>query len=235
MQARRITAKMKKHVLKLARKEWGEDKRPPQSLYDAFAELQTRQETVELNWDPWLIAFSQPRVEHVAKASLEREGFECYYPVGKHVTTPPMRTLPSKTRHKRRYEVREEARPVLRSYLFIRRLFGGYDLDNLYELNGVGGICHFGDYVATLPDYEIELLRLAEGYGRFNTYNVSNTGAYRLAVATLADHPDPRSKWTGQTRMIGRLDESDRTIQFIESVGRVIRVIQTAQQLPATR
>lgn len=172
--------------------------------------------------DPWLIGYSKANCEHIAKASLERHGFECWYPVRKIITMKPARNLPSKTRHRRRLEVSERVVAVLPGYLFMRRLLADCDARALYELPGVGGLCMFGAEVATLPDYEIEMLRLAESDGRFNSYDASVPGTYRLSV-----HPDPH--WTGisrTARKIGQgLDKSGNFVQFSEAFGRVLRVI----------
>lgn len=179
-------------------------------------------EFIEPCLDPWLIAYSRPRQEHIAKTSLEREGFECWYPLRKIVSTRPLRTISSKTRHRRRFECVEKVEPVLRGYLFIRRLFGWFDLGRIYELSGCGGLCKFGQEDATVQDFHVELLRLAEADGRFNEYHTTVPITYRLSMK-----PDPR-QWTGTSRLIGRVDRRNKSLQFREEFGRVLRFLEGA-------
>jgi hypothetical protein len=172
-------------------------------------------------FDPWLIGYSQPRSEHIAKASLEREGFECWYPIRKVVSTVPARKLPSKTRHRRRFEVTERVEPVLVGYLFIRRLRGSFDLQTAYELHGVGGLCRVGGQYASLQDHEIEIIRLAEADGKFNIYHETVPGPYRLSLDI-----DPRTYVGATTRDLGsRLDKSGEETVFTEKLGRVLRKV----------
>lgn len=186
---------------------------------------------VEMNcFDPWLIAYSRARSEHIAKSSLEAEGFECWYPLRKVVATRPQRSLPSKTRHRRRFEVVERTEPVLGGYLFIRRLHGSFDLNSTRELHGVGGLCLLGGRQATLSDVDIEILRIAEADGRFNVYHAAVPGPYLMGM-----NVDPRylplanlgPQYAGSTRNLGtRLDKFGNEVHFVEQLGRVIRRIR---------
>jgi len=179
--------------------------------------------------DAWLLVYSHPHAQHIARASLEREGFEVFYPLRKVVMRRPSASLPSKTRHRRRFEIIERIEPVLGCYLMLRRLCGVFDLGRLRELHGVGGLCHIGKTVATIRDYEVELLRLAEAHGRFNIYHASVPGTYRVAIEIdprVADSKTERGNWHGVTRTTGRLDGTIRTMIFREELGRVIRLIE---------
>lgn len=173
--------------------------------------------------DPWLIGYSQPRCEHIAKSSLEREGFEVWYPIRKVVSTKAARHLPSKTRHRRRFEVVERVEPVLQGYLFLRRLRGVFDLQRAYELHGVGGLCRGGGQHASLQDYEVEIIRLAEADGKFNTYATTVPGPYRLSVDV-----NPRTYLGITSRDLGsRLDKSGDEVVFTEQLGRVLRKVRS--------
>lgn len=192
--------------------------------------------------EPWLIAYSRPRAQAVAKQSLERIGYECWYPIRKIVTTRPLRTISSKTRHKRRYEAVERFEAALGCYLLIRELRPVTMTCNLYELDGVGGICRFGEKAAMLTDFQVEMLRLAEADGKFNEYAVSVPFGYR--VSAMADprptfekkqqDKNPR-QYNGCGRDLGhRVDRYGESVHFVERLGRVLRLIQTAQP-PATQ
>lgn len=190
------------------------------------------------SFDPWIIGYAAPQSEHIAKASLEREGFEVWYPIRKIVTTRPQRSLPSKTRHRRRHEVLERLMPVLSGYLFIRRLTGNYDLGLLRELAGVNGLCRFGEIIATLADFEIEILRLAEADGRYNSYDAAVPNTHRVwsADPRMTDEkasPHLRSRWSGAQAPNGRFDKIGKSAHFVEEFGRVLRFVKSIQQ-PAT-
>jgi hypothetical protein len=188
-----------------------------------LADLASEPDDLEINcFDPWLIAYARPRQHDVAKHSLEREGYECWYPVRKVISFKPARNLPSKTRHRRRFEVVEKIEPVLGSYLFIRQIRPVAVGCPLYELNGVGGLCQFGGITALMRDYDIELIRLAEANGKFNVFHENVPTVRRLAVT-----PDPRA-YTGETRLIGRLDHVGESVQFIASLDRVLRKVRAA-------
>jgi hypothetical protein len=195
-----------------------------------LADLAVVEMTEVACFDAWLLAYSHPHAQHIARASLEREGFEVFYPLRKVVMRRPSASLPSKTRHRRRFEIIERVEPVLGCYLMLRRLCGAFDLGRLRELHGVGGLCHIGKTAATIRDYEVELLRLAEAHGRFNVYHASVPGTYRVAIEIdprlTTDGKAERDRWNGVTRMIGRLDGVARTMVFRQELGRVIRLIE---------
>ncbi len=113
------------------------------NLY-TLSEFVTSADTEIICLDPWMIGYSKPRAQRAAKQSLERVGLECWYPIRKRASMRPQRTLPSKTRHKRRFELVEKIDSVLGGYIFIRRLRRDYDLGMVHELPGVGGLCRFG-------------------------------------------------------------------------------------------
>jgi Transcription termination factor nusG len=187
--------------------------------------------------DDWWVGYSLSNAQHIAQQALGREGFECWYPIRKVVSRRPASSLPSKTRHKRRFEMIERTEPVLGSYLFIRRLFGTFDLAELYKLPGVGSICRLGPGIASIKDWEVELLRLAESRGRFNVFHVSVPGAYRVAIEPdprLADPSDRAAPYVGTTRWPRRsLDDSARTLVFVQDLDRIVRIIQECS--PAQR
>jgi hypothetical protein len=165
--------------------------------------------------DDWQLAYSLPNCQHLACQSLVRVGFEAWYPIKKIVARKPQSRLPSKTRHARRFELIERTAPVFATYLFARRRGGAFDPGAIRELHGMGGWCRLGDAIATIKDFEIELLKLAESRGRFNEFHVSVPGAYRLAV-----DPDPRP-WVGVTRAPG----DRQTMAFCAELAHVCELV----------
>ena len=201
---------------------------------NGLSDLARQELGIEVNClDRWLIAYSRGRSEHIAQHSLGHAHWECFYPLRKVVTMKPARSLPSKTRHRRRFEVVEKIEPVLGGYLFIRPLRRDCDISHLYELQGVGGICRLGDRIATLQDWEVELMRLAEADGKFNIYHQAVPGTYLVSM-----HIDPRpdfekKQYEGKSRLSCRLDESEKTVQFRDELGRVLRFIHSTERIAA--
>lgn len=124
------------------------------------------------NFERWYIVRSQPNCEAKAAEYLKRENFEVFYAKRQVVMTVPIpaNRISSKTRHRRRSETREviTTYPIYPGILFARRIFGGYDLSQSFDMPGVIGLCCFGETPATVEDYTVELLRLAEARGKFS-------------------------------------------------------------------
>lgn len=182
-------------------------------------------------FDPWLIMRVKTGQEAKAKESLMREGFEVYYPSWREIVsvTIPAEKISSKTRYRRRSERREieRVRLLYPGYQFIRRLFGCFDIFRAYELTGVTGLCCFGETPATLPDYMIELMRLEAAQGENDEWRPSVKiqdirAAKRQRARQERGEPIPQRP---RTREVGRLDESGRTVLFIEELGRITRII----------
>lgn len=184
---------------------------------------------------PWCVARSDPsacfgltRALGAAKHSLEREGFESWWPTYEVTVTPPLASLPSKTRHRARLMARREVKPLLGAYFFMRRLWGDFGLGDLWQLQGVSGVCQFGEHVALIPDYEVELLRVACAKGKFDQVQVGAVqGRYPHSI--VYEHLAAER----EGRMIKEVDESGRLVQFFEKLGRVVQVVTSSAQ--ATR
>ena len=184
------------------------------------AEPTADRETV-LCWDPWWIARTAPNCEALAKKGLEREGFEVYYPRGKTVRAIPKNQLPSKTRHKRRYEFRESYRSIFTGYVFLRRLTGHFELFCLHEIPHVAGVCTFGGAPAAVEDYVIERIRAEEARGEFDDYDGRSIKNGQHLTPIESDR-----RWTGETKLRGALVHCGRIIYFVERFGRVTRFMQ---------
>ncbi len=164
--------------------------------------------------DPWWIVRSKPNLEDHARGALEREGHEVYYPKAKHLTVDavPLRFLTGSKRNARpKPKLLEVVRPAWRGYLFVRRILGAYDPGRFWELQGVMGLCLFGEVPATVSDHEIEGIRRREARGEF-------------------DIADGRA-----LSIVGRLDKGDHTVLFRETVGRITRVIVSNQDTIPSR
>lgn len=176
---------------------------------------------------PWWIARAKPNAHKQAKESLNREGFEVWYPKAKIIKHPALNTLPSKTRHRLRHATIESERPVFGPYLFIRRFRDNYDVYRLYELTGVSGICTCGEDLVMVSNADIEYLRLRESDGAFNEHHT--VSKFRLNAPGMVDpmaqkphHPAPR--------VLSSLDTGTERILFVESLGRVTRLIASIEQ-----
>ena len=171
---------------------------------------------------PWWIARASPNSHEVAKRSLTREGFEVWWPRAKIVRHPALSTLPSKTRHRLRHMTIETERPVFGAYVFFRRMLGNYDIRRLHELLGVAGICTRGGDLLAISDMDIENLRVREAKGQFDKHETTSKFRYdsrkmHNPTAMLAHYVEPK--------IIGRLDVDGELVLFLESLGRVTRII----------
>lgn len=180
-----------------------------------------------LCFDPWAIARCHPTSHRRAAEALRREGFEVWYPAGRVLSMMPMRFIGPKKRKRKQLVLREDVRTPYGDYLFIRRLFGTFDENRLYDLDGVLGLCVTDEgYTLMVHDYQIELLRLEEFDGVYDRINyphrISET---QLALAEIKQTDAAKERLSGTRRVVNVLDESRRTIQFIEQFGRIARVV----------
>lgn len=203
-------------------------RKPMERLDAAFAALMPQPEpALELHaLDRWNIGRTKWQWQNarVARTSLEREGFEPYSPEWCETLTPPLAKLPSKTRHRARLMVRHVWRPLLPGLIFFRRQWGQFDPYRVYELDGMRGACCFGSHLATVADYEIELLRLRVANLEFDRERM---GSSRLRY----DRPafgDPRELGKTAARVLKEIDVDGRLVQFIDQLGRITRVITSS-------
>jgi hypothetical protein len=134
-----------------------------------------------------------------------------------------MSMISSKTRHRRRKEVMEIGRvlPIFPGYIFVRRMYGGFDIFQAYELTGVIGLCCVGDRAAEVEDFIIESLRLDEARGKYDDRSVSDDRRHvRMAVRNYFK----RAVNKNPQRIVGTLDESSGSTLFVEELGRVTRI-----------
>ena len=182
-------------------------------------------------FDPWWIARCKPKSHHCAKEALTREGFEVWFPQGRLLSKMPDRYVGPKRRKQKQLVLREEVRTPYGDYLFLRRLFGSFSLMRLFDLNGLYGICLTGETPATLNDYEIEMLRLAEYDGKFDRCDQSITAKQlRLAEIRKTKAASDRGITDAITHTI--LDTTRQTLLFVEVFGRITRVVAGAGDLP---
>lgn len=193
-------------------------------LAAAFAELGPQQEPLELHsMDPWLIGQCHSGAHERAKRSSEREGFECWWPEWCEIKTPPLSTMSSKTRHKAHLMVSQRFWPLLGTYVFMRKMWGDFSAVRLYDLDGMSGLCMFGEHVAKAEDYEIELLRLKTAQHKFDH---TDRGTARLRYNTPSFGKYERG--TSPAKLLGSVDESGRLVQFFRKLGRVTRIITSS-------
>jgi hypothetical protein len=175
-------------------------------------------------FDAWWIARCKPNSHGSAKHALMREGFEVWYPQGRLLSRMPDRYVGPKKRKQKQLVLREGVRTPYGDYLFLRRLFGSFSLMRLFDLNGLYGICLTGEVAATILDYEIEMLRLAEYDGKFDRCDVTVTAKQlRLAEIRKTKPADDRGISEPITHTI--LESTRQTLLFVESFGRITRVV----------
>jgi hypothetical protein len=189
-------------------------------------------------FDPWIIVRSEPNREHAAHCSLRREGFECWYPAGRRLKQLPQRFISSKTRHKKRHVVLEELRLPYPGYLFIRRMTQASQsaiMWRLYELDGVLGVCTFGEHLAIAEDYEIQMLRFKEDLGTFDLWDLS-INAKEFGLAEVRRSEAAKERWDKPPKLLGTLDSNrSGSLHLVEAFGRITRVIAASGDLHIPR
>lgn len=186
-------------------------------------------------YDPWLIGRAEPNRERRARESLMRDGFECWYPAGRRMSALPQRFISSKTRHKKRHVLVEDVRMPYPGYLFMRRLTAVRPLPDLYELTGVLGICTFGEQIATIEDYRIEMMRIHEDAGFYDeaSRTLPNMSERDWALAEIRQTDAAKDRWSKRARTLGRLDSNQRGgLHLVEEFGRITRIIAATGDIP---
>jgi hypothetical protein len=190
-------------------------------------------------FDPWLIAKSEPNREHAAYKSLRREGFEAWFPAGRKIKKQGQRFVSSKNRHKKRHVLVEDLRLPYAGYVFFRRLTVASmarDLLGLWQLDGVLGVCMFGEHFAIAEDYEIEMLRFKEDIGSFDVWEVDGVSAKDFQLAEIRRSEAARERWETPPELLGTLDTNQgRGLHLVEAFGRITRVIAATGDIEMRR
>lgn len=202
--------------------EWRVPRDMPKPIRDVLqAMLDEKLPVEDYSHDPWWIARVAPNAYRTAAESLKREGFESYSPTYKVIGPLPLRHIPPKKRHQAALYKREIRRRQFDGYMFIRRMFGHFDINRLFDLEGCGAVVRSAGSIALIPDYDIELMRLIEADGSMNEVQVETYKGYK--VTKLDDQ-----QWVGTSKIVGRLDGSTKTVIFVERMGRIARLITEA-------
>lgn len=225
----RTKAQATEHYLNIARENFGDDWTKPKPLALVFEALTAKPDGQVYSMEPWYLARYEPQMEKTAIDSLNREGFECWYPTFKDVRQLALRKIPPKKRHQAGLYIEEVRRPRFAGYILIRRLFGYFDVNRLFDLKGCGSVVKLGGCPAKVIDYDVELMRLAEADGIYDAHelHIKHKG---YKVTQLQETESKR--WVGQSKALGRLDESGRTSLMVDAFGRVAHLIASAD--PAT-
>jgi hypothetical protein len=182
-------------------------------------------------FDPWLIVRSETNREHAAWQSLRREGCEAWFPAGRKLRIMPKRFLPSKTRNKKRHIISEELRLPYPGYVFFRRLTPNslkLNLLRLYELDGVAGVCMFGEHMALAENHEIQMLRFNEDLGRFDQWDLNLT-AKEFGLAEIRRSEAAKERWDKPPQLLGALDTNQGPrLYLVEAFGRITRIVAAA-------
>lgn len=222
MLAPKIDQFAKDQALARAKLEFGEQWAKGGNLALAFQTLASRPEGHVYSMDPWWLARYQPRMEKTAMDSLNRAGFECWYPIYRAFRQTALRHIPPKKRRMAAQFITETRNARFPGYILIRRVFGCSDVNRLFDLKGCGGIVKTAGDVAKIEDYDVELMRLAEADRRFDSYELYSHGRFRITSLTSAE------PWTAQSKLLDRVDESGRTSLMVDAYGRVAQLIAQA-------
>ena len=96
---------------------------------------------------PWYLAYTKPRQEHIAELNLRQQGFLTYLPLFKVL--------------KRGTEA-PASEPMFPRYLLLRPAHPGQSLSTVRSTRGVAGLVRFGVEPGTVSDAAVEGIRAAE-------------------------------------------------------------------------
>jgi hypothetical protein len=175
--------------------------------------------------DAWWIARVRSSMYKTAEHQLVRNGFESYVPTYKSLEPIPLAKIAPKKRSKAHLYRREVRRRRFDGYIFVRRIFGRYDINRLFDLDGCGAVLANAEKIPVLiHDHEIELMRLIEADGTLDEVRVERHRGYKVARLPA----DGSDRWTGSSKIVGRIDERDKIIVLVQRLGRIVRLISEA-------
>jgi hypothetical protein len=175
---------------------------------------------------PWFLARYQPSLERTARENLTVAGYENWYPSFVDFRPMPLRKIPPKKRHLAQWFVQEVRRPRFVGYILIRPLpWCPCDVNRLFDLTGCGSIVAIGGVPAKIQDFDVELMRLAEARGKFDTYSGAAFGRYRISHIDRNLNP-----WVAQGKKLLNLDEARNLRLLIDALGRIATVISAAEE-----
>jgi hypothetical protein len=181
----------------------------------------------EYSKDAWWIGRIKSGMYRTAEHNLLRSGFETYSPTFKCLEPMPLRMITAKRRHQAALFKREVRRRRFDGYLFVRRIFGHYDANRLFDIDGCGGLLVDGERKPVLiSDYDVELMRLVEADGSLDQVHVERHRGYKVARLPA----DGSDKWTGSSKIVGRIDEFNKTVVLVARLGRIARLIAGADR-----
>lgn len=180
--------------------------------------------------DPWFLARYLPSLEQTARANLTRVGFESWYPSFIDLRQLPLRKIPPRKRHLAQWFVQEVRRPRFTGYILIRGLaWCRYDINRLFDLTGCGGIVTVGGIPAKIQDFDVELMRIAEHFGQFDTFSGSARGRFRIQHLDTSHNP-----WVAQGKKLLNLDEARNFGLLLDAYGRFATVVAEAEDQQTT-
>ena len=170
--------------------------------------------------EPWFLARYQPALERTARENLCRVGFENWYPSIVDVRAVPLRKIPPKKRHLAARMLQEIRRPRFVGYILIRPLpWCRWDINRLFDLTGCGSIVVSAGHPAKIEDFDVEIMRLCEARGVFDTF-VGVAPRFRIRIVEQT-----HQQWVEQGKKFLNLDDARKFRVFLDAFGRVERII----------
>jgi hypothetical protein len=124
-----------------------------------------------------------------------------------------------------RTSVRQEIRrPRFVGYVFVRPLpWCPHDPNRLFELHGCSDIVTLGGKAARVEDFDIEIMRIAEARGTFDTVVGGGArGRYRVTAVGLDQ------RWTGQGKQLLDCAGAKTLHLAIDALGRIEQLVDQA-------
>lgn len=178
----------------------------------------------------WNIAFSHPRQEKTAAASLRRKQFEAWFPTYKIMVLPPRDKVTSSKRNNLAALAKIEERPLYRSYVFFRPVEVEADVHRVFEMirdqePGLRGLMAVGASLAKVSHHDIAKLRKGQEEGLFDISNSARPFPYKVGEKV------PLKQFFGHSALIERLDESGNAHLMAPMFGGEVRIVMSMDDL----
>lgn len=159
----------------------------------------------------WYLVYAKPRQERIARDNLERQGYETYLPLARHVRKRQGRTLSA-------------VAPLFPRYLFVRL---DRELDNWAPIRstlGVVSLVRFGQLPAAVPDDLVGFLRGREGADGLHVLPIEgykSGGRVRITAGGLTGYEGIFVASTGRQRVVVLLDILGKQTRTVVEAGAI--------------
>jgi len=157
----------------------------------------------------WYLVYSKPRQESLARANLERQGYQIYLPMCRY-------------RRRRAGQPTETIEPLFPRYLFIRLNAKTDNWGPIRSTLGVSSLVRFGTEPAPVPETLIAFLRSREGMDGFHSAAQPTLQAgdrVRVSIGPMEGYEGILVAKTGRERVLVLMDVLGKQVRTQVDIG----------------